>query len=46
MTAKSVALVWRMLSNGVSPGQVADATGVDLDDVLELLAEMPSKVAA
>jgi hypothetical protein len=35
-----------MLSNGVSPGQVADATGVDLDEVLELLAEMPSKAAA
>jgi hypothetical protein len=31
-----------MLANGVSPGQVADATGVDLDDVLELLAEMPA----
>jgi hypothetical protein len=36
-----------MLANGVSPAQVAEATGANLDDVLELLAEMPTaKVAA
>jgi hypothetical protein len=42
MSVRTVALVWRMLANGVSPGQVAEATGVDLDDVLDLKMEMPS----
>lgn len=41
MTAQTVALVWRMLANGMRPPDVAESTGVDLGDVLDLLAEMP-----
>ena len=46
MTLTAVALIYRLLWNGMSPKDVAESTGEDLGEVLELQMELPERKAA